>query len=97
MRRRTAGKTHTLYPESCWHKHAHADCYHCGTRERACRMQWLKHPQHDAFVALCASCYPRHNPLVRSGGSAAHVSLRGRTGRGHAAAGEQERQRNGET
>src|SRR5207248_1070277 len=28
---------------------------------------------HDAFVALCASCYPRHNPLVRSGGSATSV------------------------
>jgi hypothetical protein len=71
--RHTAGKTHTLYLEACWHKHANADCYHCGTRERAYRMQWLKHPRHDAFIALCASCYPRSNPVVRPGGRAAQV------------------------
>jgi hypothetical protein len=29
--RRTAGKTHMLYSEACWNKHANADCYHCGT------------------------------------------------------------------
>jgi hypothetical protein len=28
---RTAGKTHTLYSEDCWHKYANADCYHCDT------------------------------------------------------------------
>ena len=71
--RRTAGKTHTLYSEACWHKLVNAACYHCGIRERAYRMQWLKHPKHDAFVALCTSCYPRHNPLVGSGDSAARV------------------------
>lgn len=27
----TVGKTHTLYSEAYWHKHAHAVWYHCGT------------------------------------------------------------------
>ena len=39
--RGTAGKTHTLYPEACWHKHVNADCYHCGIGERAYRLARL--------------------------------------------------------
>jgi hypothetical protein len=29
--RHTADKTHTLYSETCWHKHADAHCYHGDT------------------------------------------------------------------
>ena len=58
--RRTAGKTHTLYPEIQWHKHAQADCYRCGTRERAHRMLWLEHSQAKGYVALCPACSTTH-------------------------------------
>ena len=41
-----------------WHKHANADCYRCGTRERAQRMVWLELPQARGYLALCPACYP---------------------------------------
>ena len=54
--RRNAGKTHTLYPDVQWHKHANADCYRCGAKERAHRMLWLAHPQARGYLALCPAC-----------------------------------------
>lgn len=54
--RRTAGKTHTLYADVQWHKHANADCYRCGARERAQRMVWLEYPQARGHLALCPAC-----------------------------------------
>lgn len=67
--RRTAGKTHTLYPDVQWHKHANADCYRCGARERAHRMLWLEHSQAHGYLALCPVCSARHmaNGAVSSG------------------------------
>lgn len=58
--RRSIGKTHTLYPDVQWHKHANADCYRCGARERAHRMLWLEHPQAQVYLALCPACSARH-------------------------------------
>lgn len=56
--RRSAGKTHTLYADVQWHKHANADCYRCGARERAHRMVWLEHPEGQGYLALCPACHP---------------------------------------
>jgi hypothetical protein len=58
--RKAAGKTHLLYQEVPWQRHARADCYHCGTRERAQRMHWLQRDDEEAYIALCLSCYPTY-------------------------------------
>jgi hypothetical protein len=57
---RKVGKTNTLYAEQQWHTHAHADCYHCGTRERVTRMHWLPHQQPGTTFALCRDCHTRY-------------------------------------
>jgi hypothetical protein len=57
---RKVGRTNTLYVEQQWHTHAHADCYHCGTRDRVTHMHWLPHRQSGTTFALCQACYTRH-------------------------------------
>jgi hypothetical protein len=57
---RKIGRTNTLYVEQQWHTHAHADCYHCGTRERVSRMHWLPHQQAGVTFALCQTCHFTH-------------------------------------
>ena len=58
--RRPAGKTHMLYQEVPWQRHARADCYHCGTRERVQKLHWLQNEHKEAYMALCMPCYSRH-------------------------------------
>jgi hypothetical protein len=57
---RKIGRTNALYGEQPWHSHAHADCYRCGTRERASRMHWLPHQQSGVTFALCRTCHATH-------------------------------------
>ncbi len=73
--RRIPGKTHVLYPEKQWHKHANADCYHCGKRERAHRMHWLGHQQRDALFALCQACSLEHSTAYAAFGQAMETPL----------------------
>ncbi len=58
--RRPAGKTHMQYNEVPWQRHARADCYRCGTRERVQRLHWVQRDHEEAYIALCMSCYPKY-------------------------------------
>ena len=58
--KRSAGKTHTLYPATHLHKDTVVDCYRCGIREKVYRMRWLKHQSKEGYAALCADCHTGH-------------------------------------